>query len=284
MSLQPFNGRRFVTLLRKDWTENWKQNVQTFFLLYAGLATYFCFCTLPDARHAHRLMFHAHSPEEAAEWQTIAARIAAGIDNSWENMDTLIHWIPFLFVLLSGSVYTGRYTKNDRIRNLTLPVSATETFLLRFVRTVPLLLFASLALFLAADYTRVFVCNALYPGLHYASPLLSGVHFDDVRLTWGYTPLFAAVLFIQSVFVAVSETRTLWPTILGYLFILLVPFAMSFSGFLYKRQRLLDDLMQDADFQPGWTLFFIAGSILNWYLAYRHLRQVDLTYCKLSKE
>ena len=181
-------------------------------------------------------MLHAHSPEETAEWQTIAARIAAGIDNSWENMDTLIHWIPFLFVLLSGSVYRGRYTKNDRIRNLTLPVSAAETFLLRFVRTV------------------------------------------------ANTTLFAAVLFIQSVFVAVSETRTLWPTILGYLFILLVPFAMSFSGFLYKRQRLLDNLIQDTDFLLGWTLFFIAGFILNWYLAYRHLRQADLTYCKLSKE
>lgn len=284
MSLPSFNGRRFATLLRKDWTENWKQNVQTFFLLYAGLATYFCFCTLPDARHAHRLMLHAHSPEEVAEWQTIAARIAAGIDNSWENMDTLIHWIPFLFVLLSGSVYRGRYTKNDRIRNLTLPVSAAETFLLRFVRTVPLLLFGSLALFLAADYTRVFVCNALYPGLHYASPQFSFAHFHDTQWMWANTTLLAAVLFIQSVFVAVSETRTLWPTILGYLFILLVPFAMSFSGFLYKRQRLLDNLIQDTDFLLGWTLFFIAGFILNWYLAYRHLRQADLTYCKLSKE
>ena len=40
----------------------------------------------------------------------------------------------------------------------------------------------------------------------------------------------------------------------------------------------------NADFLLGWTLFFIAGFILNWYLAYRHLRQADLTYCKLSKE
>lgn len=284
MSPQLFNGRRFAALLRMDWTENWRQRIRTFLLFYAGLTIYFCFCTLPDARHARQHMLQAHSSGKQTEWQTTAIRTTDGIANSWENMGTFVRWTPFLFLIFSGSVYMGRNTKSDRIRSLTLPVSAAETFLLRFIRTVPLLLLSCLMLILAADYTRVFVCNALYPGLHYASPLLSCVHSVNTQWMWGGTTFLAAILFIQSIFVAASETRTSWPAKFAYLSVLLVPFAMSFSGFLYKRQRLLDHLMQDTGFLLGWILVFIAGTILNWYLAYRHLRQADLTYCKPSKQ
>lgn len=156
-------------------------------------------------------------------------------------------------------------------------MSAFEQFLLRWLYAVPLALLTYCAVFVAADFTRVGLCSLIVPQVDYAHLLPYAEYWNGrVPPCWLLT-LLNLTLWAQSVFICTSETKRASVRTTVLLLVVLVPFALAYSRYALGEAFnlwLIHPVIMNA--------FFLLCTVLNWYMAYRHILKTDLTYVKRS--
>lgn len=277
MESQFFNRKRFIALCRWDWTERQKALGLQAVVIYAVLTVFSSFYTIRDALRANALS-HYVSPQRVEEWKAISADLAQGEDGSWTSVSAL--FFPILAFYLAGTAHRTQralQATSQAARTLTFPVSAFEQFLLRWLYAVPLALLTYCAVFVAADFTRVGLCSLIVPQVDYAHLLPYAEYWNGrVPPCWLLT-LLNLTLWAQSVFICTSETKRASVRTTVLLLVVLVPFALAYSRYALGEAFnlwLIHPVIMNA--------FFLLCTVLNWYMAYRHILKTDLTYVKRS--
>ncbi|MEI3081519.1 hypothetical protein [Paraprevotella clara] len=278
MDSQFFNRKRFIALCRWDWTERQKALGLQAVVIYAVLTVFSGFYTIRGALRANALS-HYVSPQRVEEWKAISADLAQGVDGSWTSVSAL--FFPILaFYLVGTARRTQRalQTTSQAARTLTFPVSAFEQFLLRWLYAVPLALLTYCAVFVAADFTRVGLCSLIVPQVDYAHLLPYADYWDGRVHPYWLLTLLNLMLWAQSVFICTSETKRASVRTAVLLLVVLVPFALAHS------HNALREAFNLWLFRPIlMNAFFLLCTVLNWYMAYRHIFKTDLTYVKFPK-
>lgn len=247
-------------------------------MIYAVLTVFSGFYTIRGALRANALS-HYVSPQRAEEWKVISADLAQGVDGSWTSVSAL--FFPILAFYLVG---TARRTQralqatSQAARTLTFPVSAFEQFLLRWLYAVPLALLTYCAVFVAADFTRVGLCSLIVPQVDYAHLLPYADYWNGRVHPYWLLTLLNLMLWAQSVFICTSETKRASVRTVVLLLVILVPFALAHSRYALGEAFnlwLIRPVIVNA--------FFLLCTVLNWYMAYRHILKTDLTYVKSAK-
>ena len=170
----PFNRKRFLLYLRKDWNENYPSVLLHALLSYLLMA--FLFIWIDWTKHLSvssdlDKIAHGVKPKHN-NFQTILDAAAQGIDISWDFIGITAVFCLMFFLCFSGSTFfhTCKYRK-DHIRDLTLPASDAEKAVARWLRitAAPLPLFLLAAVL--ADWTRIGFMRLLYPELSLAFPM-----------------------------------------------------------------------------------------------------------------
>lgn len=278
MDSQFFNRKRFIALCRWDWTERQKALGLQAVVIYAVLTVFSSFYTIRGALRANALS-HYVSPQRAEEWKAISADLAQGVDGSWTSVSAL--FFPILaFYLVGTARRTQRalQTTSQAARTLTFPVSAFEQFLLRWLYAVPLALLTYCAVFVAADFTRVGLCSLIVPQVDYAHLLPYAEYWNGRVHPYWLLTILNLTLWAQSVFICTSETKRASVRTAVLLLVVLVPFA------LVNSHNALREAFNLWLFRPIlMNAFFLLCTVLNWYMAYRHIFKTDLTYVKFPK-
>lgn len=277
-----FHPKRFAALFRLTWTGVRKSYFRNLLISYAIMAVGGGIYTLHNALHARAVMSKCHLPGFRVEWDTIARQIAQGIDGSWDKVFWIIGLIAVLSVVDSSIFMRDFRTRQNGIRLLTLPVTRFETLLTQFIYAVPFVYVGLAAALIAADYTRVTVCNAVVRDLHYAFPLLSHPKMSGDNIHLAIWLSFCALAFVQSLSISLHETKNAMTYILTGLMALLI--APAFSISIYIMGKTTHCNLNGLPFMAVWCLFFLTLACLNGVLAYRRMGKTDLTYCKQAKE
>ena len=267
-----FSAQRFRNLLRMNWVEqrNFYFGRLVFFYLFA--VAYMCWYMLPDAAHAHTVMLEAGEPGRQAEWQILSAQIAQGIDGSWKAVKRALVIVISLYCVFNTTCVWSASDKTSLIRTLTLPVSRCETLFLQwsaFLLSIP----GSMAVGLAADWTRVIICNLLYPDLHYAFPFLSCLGMEGSPGAWEVVSFFILMGGAQSLFIWITEFKTNSKRVCGYLLCLFSLLPLIIFSIAWGIPHIPKNL-----FLAIGNMAAVLCAGLTWWLIYRDLRKKDLTY------
>ena len=272
MDTATFSAKRFCNLLRMSWGEqrNFYFGRLVFFYLFA--VAYMCWYMLPDAAHAHTVMLEAGEPGRQAEWQILSAQIAQGIDGSWKAVKRALVIVISLYCVFNTTCVWSASDKTSLIRTLTLPVSRCETLFLQwsaFLLSIP----GSMAVGLAADWTRVIICNLLYPDLHYAFPFLSCLGMEGSPGAWDVMSFFILLGGLQALLVWTSGFKTNSRRTCGYLLCLFIVMSLMVLSIVWVKPHIPKNL-----FLAIGNMAAVLCAGLTWWLIYRDLRKKDLTY------
>ena len=273
MKTSDFSVKRFRNLLRMSWAEQQAFYLRMLIFFYLFATAYMCWNMLPDAAHAHTVMQEAGQPGRQAEWQTLSAQIAQGIDGSWKEVKSTLVPVLSLFCVISTCGVFSVSEKNSLIRTLALPVSRCELLALQWIYAFPLSVLGSMAIGLAADWTRVVICNLLYPDLHYAFPFLSSLGMEGSPGAWEVVSFFILMGGAQSLYIWISGFKTNSRRACGILLCLFILLTLMFCSKAWGKPHIPKDLFLATG---DMAAFLCAG--LAWWLIYRRLKAADLTY------
>ena len=273
METATFSAKRFRNLLRMSCAEGRKFHFKMIVFFYLFAVAYMCWYMLPDAAHAHTVMQEAGLPGRQAEWQTLSAQIAQGIDGSWKEVKIALIFVASLFCTIYTTTASIASDKTSLIRTLTLPVSRLEILALLWIHAFPLSILGSMAIGLAADWTRVVICNLLYPDLHYAFPFLSSLGMEGSPGAWEVVSFFILMGGAQSLFIWITEFKTNSKRVCGYLLCLFSLLPLIIFSIAWKIPHIPKNL-----FLAIGNMAAVLCAGLAWWLIYRDLRKKDLTY------
>ena len=187
----------------------------------------------------------------------------------------------FLFLIFTPWLWNAPiYNKGQHIRYLLLPASTFEKFARWWLYTVPLSILAGVLIILAADITRVIICNMVFPDYSFARPLLftSGLHTASSGFV--LRMLLTTGLLGQAISTRSETGRTPLRRALGKCPILLLPLLLMIGVSLIAGGDP-DTYPQ----QPGaataevvWHTFWLVVTSLFWLSAYRRMKKNDLKY------
>lgn len=272
METATFSAQRFGHLLRMHWGEQRKFYLRQLVFFYLFATVYMCWYMLPDAAQAHAVMLEAGEPGRQAEWQALSAQIAQGIDGSWKEVKRALAFVASLYCVIITTSVGSASDKASLIRALTLPVSRCETLFLQwavFLLSVP----GSMAIGLAADWTRVVICNLLYPDLHYAFPFLSSLGREGSPDAWGVVSFFILMGGLQALLTWISGFKTHSRRVCGYLSCLFIVLLLMTLSIAWGKTHLSKDLLFAT-----WDVTAVLCAGLVWWLIYRKMGATDLTY------
>lgn len=272
METATFSAKRFRNLLRMSWGEQRNFYFGRLVLFYLFAVAYMCWYMLPDAAHAHTVMLEAGEPGRQAEWQILSAQIAQGIDGSWKAVKRALVIVISLYCVFNTTSVWSASDKTSLIRTLTLPVSRCETLFLQwsaFLLSIP----GSMAVALAADWTRVVICNLLYPDLHYAFPFLSCLGMEGSLGAWDVMSFFILLGGLQALLVWTSGFKTNSRRTCGYLLCLFSLLPLIIFSIAWRIPHIPKNMFLAIG---DMAAFLCAG--LAWWLIYRGLKAADLTY------
>lgn len=191
-----FSGTRFINLLRKDLTENWKKHLLRFILVFGGLTLFFLWLgSLQYLHNEHRIQYWTKDPV----WNSILPTLILGI---------------FISGCLSASFINEKMiSKTGRTSVLMLPATMFEKFLSRWIIFCIAYPLVFLLAFKLADFARVLIYSSICPEITLISPFSIMDTYDlfinDNEKNIYYFHFFTAFFFfLQSFFVLGS---TLWP-------------------------------------------------------------------------
>lgn len=174
MNRSCFDRKRFAVLLHEDWAARRTRCLVT---LAAGYLLLYAILTVSCLK--------AYS-ENATLLQTVPTDILedkfAHLTDTATNQNAAIVTVTaffFLFLIVTPWLWNAPiYNKGQHIRHLLLPASTFEKFARWWLYAVPLSILAGVLIILAADITRVIICNMAFPDYSFARPLLftSGLH------------------------------------------------------------------------------------------------------------
>ena len=273
MKTSDFSVKRSRNLLRMSWVEQQAVYLRMLIFFYLFATAYMCWNMLPDAAHAHTVMQEAGQPGRQAEWQTLSAQIAQGIDGSWKEVKSTLVPVLSLFCVISTCGVFSVSEKNSLIRTLTLPVSRCELLALQWIYAFPLSVLGSMAIGLAADWTRVVICNLLSPDLHYAFPFLSSLGMEGSPGAWEVVSFFILMGGAQSLYIWISGFKTNSRRTCGYLLCLFIVMSLMVLSIVWGKTHISKNL-----FLATWDMAAFLCTGLAWWLIYRRLKAADLTY------
>ena len=168
MNRSCFDRKRFAVLLHEDWAARRTRCLVTLaagYLLLSAILTVSC--------------LKAYS-ENATLLQTVPTDILedkfAHLTDTATNQNAAIVTVTaffFLFLIVTPWLWNAPiYNKGQHIRYLLLPTSMFEKFARWWLYAVPLSILAGVLIILAADITRVIICNMAFPDYSFARPLL----------------------------------------------------------------------------------------------------------------
>lgn len=245
-----FSRERFVAYFRKLWVEQWRTNMVRTGMLFGT-------CLLFELWVAFMAYANACSP--------------SGYDYAHNYLEVMFSLMIFgLGCLMSARILHGGKRKGQRITMLTLPVTAFETWLARWVMTVPLFLLTFLACFYLADLIRVAVCAPLFPDQPISlMPLWSG---DDGSF-YTFLLLLRSLLLCSAVYTAggvffprrpVLKTSVLMFFIVWFFFIL----GIAGSNFLFADSNAMVVVVSN--------IFWWCAIPFLWWLSYARFKELDV--------
>ena len=277
MDSQFFNRKRFIALCRWDWTERQKALGLQAVVIYAVLTVFSGFYTIRGAPR--------QCPQPLRQSPT-CGRMESHIGRPRPRRGRKLDFrecpvFPDSCLLpcrhctpdtkgIAGHVPSCPYTY--------LPVSAFEQFLLRWLYAVPLALLTYCAVFVAADFTRVGLCSLIVPQVDYAHLLPYADYWNGrVHPYWLLTllnlMLLGAVRFHLHLRNETGKRAHSRPPARH-------PRAFRPRTFALRPGRSLQPLAHPPVIVNA---FFLLCTVLNWYMAYRHILKTDLTYVKSAK-
>lgn len=270
MTSATFNRKRFAALCRLDWAE--KQKSYLLFLLLSYVVT-----TLIITYNSLRIYYDMSF---IGDYIATTIPLPPGADWSWDRHLAYLVVFFFVFMLLATrQTHTGMLTRRQCRAALLQPASYGEKFIRWWCYAVPLSLVAFVLVYLAADYTRVLVCRALFSAPEpFAIPLYKGIgwYFDsETRLI--FQMLFTITLLGQSVLALTMTLKTAYARIFARFLLVALPFIFgySFSGFL----KVLPTAMDAArPYLAAWHILFLGLTVACWYATCRRLPRMDLEY------
>lgn len=166
MNRSCFDRKRFAVLLHEDWAARRTRCLVTLaagYLLLSAILTVSC--------------LKAYS-ENATLLQTVPTDILedkfAHLTDTATNQNAAIVTVTaffFLFLIVTPWLWNAPiYNKGQHIRYLLLPTSTFEKFARWWLYAVPLSILAGVLIILAADITRVIICNMAFPDYSFARP------------------------------------------------------------------------------------------------------------------
>ena len=276
MESQFFNRKRFAALLHADWAILCTRSLVILtagYLLLSVILTVSCLKvysenatllqTLPTDMLEEKF---AHLTDTATNQNAAFVTVTAFF---------------FLFLIFTPWLWNAPiYNKGQHIRYLLLPASTFEKFARWWLYTVPLSILAGVLIILAADITRVIICNMVFPDYSFARPLLftSGLH----TATSGFVlrMLLTTSLLGQAISTRSETGRTPLHRTLGKCPILLLPLLLMIGVSLIAEGDPYTYPQQPgaATAEVVWHAFWLVVTSLFWLSAYRRMKKNDLKY------
>ncbi len=276
MNCSCFDRKRFAALLREDWTARRTRCLVTLaagYLLLSVILTVSC--------------LKVYS-ENATLLQTVPTDILedkfAHLTDTATNQNAAIVTVTaffFLFLIVTPWLWNAPiYNKGQHIRHLLLPASTFEKFARWWLYTVPLSILAGVLIILAADITRVIICNMAFPDYSFARPLVftSGLHTASSGFV--LRMLLTTSLLGQAISTRSETGRTPLRRALGKCPILLLPLLLMIGVSLIAEGDPYTYPQQPgaATAEVVWHAFWLAMTSLFWLSAYRRMKKNDLKY------
>ena len=276
MESQFFNRKRFTALLHADWAILCTRSLVILtagYLLLSVILTVSCLKvysenatllqTLPTDMLEEKF---AHLTDTATNQNAAFVTVTAFF---------------FLFLIFTPWLWNAPiYNKGQHIRYLLLPASTFEKFARWWLYTVPLSILAGVLIILAADITRVIICNMAFPDYSFARPLLftSGLHTASSGFV--LRMLLTTSLLGQAISTRSETGRTPLRRALGKCPILLLPLLLMIGvspiaggdPYTYPQQP------GAATAEVVWHAFWLVVTSLFWLSAYRRMKKNDLKY------
>ena len=270
MNRSCFDRKRFAVLLHEDWAARRTRCLVTLaagYLLLSAILTVSCLKaysenatllqTVPTDILEHR---HGHQPK-------CCVRHRYGI----------LFPIPYIH---SVAMERAHIQQGKHIRYLLLPASTFEKFARWWLYTVPLSILAGVLIILAADITRVIICNMAFLDYSFARPLLftSGLHTASSGFV--LRMLLTTSLLGQAISTRSETGRTPLHRALGKCPILLLPLLLTIGVSLIAEGDPYTYPQQPgaATAEVVWHAFWLAVTSLFWLSAYRRMKKNDLKY------
>jgi len=185
--------------------------------------------------------------------------------------------IPYIH---SVAMERAHIQQGKHIRYLLLPASTFEKFARWWLYTVPLSILAGVLIILAADITRVIICNMAFLDYSFARPLLftSGLHTASSGFV--LRMLLTTSLLGQAISTRSETGRTPLHRALGKCPILLLPLLLTIGVSLIAEGDPYTYPQQPgaATAEVVWHAFWLAVTSLFWLSAYRRMKKNDLKY------
>ena len=276
MNRSCFDRKRFAVLLHEDWAARRTRCLVTLaagYLLLSAILTVSC--------------LKAYS-ENATLLQTVPTDILedkfAHLTDTATNQNAAIVTVTaffFLFLIVTPWLWNAPiYNKGQHIRYLLLPTSTFEKFARWWLYAVPLSILAGVLIILAADITRVIICNMAFPDYSFARPLLftSGLHTASSGFV--LRMLLTTSLLGQAISARSETGRTPLHRTLGKCPILLLPLLLIIGVSLIAEGDPYTYPQQPgaATAEVVWHTFWLAVTSLFWLSAYRRMKKNDLKY------
>lgn len=276
MNRSCFDRKRFAALLHEDWAARRTRCLVTLaagYLLLSVILTGSC--------------LKVYS-ENATLLQTVQTDLAeeklAYFTDTAINENAVLGTVTaffFLFLIFTPWLWNAPiYNKGQHIRYLLLPASTFEKFARWWLYAVPLSILAGVLIILAADITRVIICNMTFPDFNFAHPLLftSGLHTASSGFV--LRMLLTTNLLGQAISTRSETGRTPLRRALGKCPILLLPLLLTIGVSLIAGGDPYTYPQQPgaATAEVVWHAFWLAVTSLFWLSAYRRMKKNDLKY------
>lgn len=271
-----FNRKRFAALLRADWAILCTRSLAILaasYLLLSAILTVSC--------------LKAYS-ENATLLQSLPTDVLeekfAHLTDTATNQNAAIVTVTaffFLFLIFTPWLWNAPiYNKGQHIWYLLLPASTFEKFARWWLYTVPLSILAGVLIILAADITRVIICNMVFPDYSFARPLLftSGLHTASSGFV--LRMLLTTGLLGQAISARSETGRTPLRRALGKSPILLLPLLLMIGVSLIAEGDPYTYPQQPgaATAEVVWHAFWLVVTSLFWLSTYRRMKKNDLKY------
>lgn len=271
-----FSWNRFVCVCRKDAMENWKSMILRFIMIYAVLASIFCFMCYWDC-DGIMAGYKSQLYRTSTDYMISGLFIFAGMS--------------FVF---SSFMMENMQSKTKRISYLMSPSSMFEKFLERFLLIVIVYPLVFLIAFKLADLSRYFIFSIFYPGYGIKLIEMNSLYSLEQHRTVFHDLLdlccaASVYLFIQSLFILGS---TLWfrktavkvvACMVGlYMIFFIVDGTLIHLLFKSGMQdfRTAFEVLFDFEDKSMWlkinTIFFSLMTLFAWVISYFRFKESEI--------
>lgn len=276
MNRSCFDRKRFAALLREDWAARRTRCLVTLaagYLLLSVILTGSCLKVYSENATLLQTVQTDLTEEKLAYFTDTAINENAVLGTVTAFFFLFLIFIPWLW---NASIYN----KGQHIRYLLLPASTFEKFARWWLYAVPLPILAGVFIILAADITRVIICNMTFPDFNFAHPFLFSSGLHTVSSGFVLRMLLTTSLLGQAISTRSETGRTPLRRALGKCPILLLPLLLTIGVSLIAGGDPYTYPQQPgaATAEVVWHAFWLAVTSLFWLSAYRRMKKNDLKY------